>query len=218
MPSSVAGVAGNSGCCGSLYRLIRSLNIASPRRVLPSFAENALRPSSAVRASKAASEESDQVRDRLRFKNHRIVAGFDRLRLSRSDRLADGLFGDLLRIETRRIEVIAGEVTGSSAIGGARRHAQVGAARAEVAAIPVRGCRCGRRAASGVKSGAGHLRRTACLENALQRFRARGDVDVGRRPRRSRDRRCTPAVPASAHTRAAPATRARFAPHRPRSV
>ena len=59
---------------------MRSLNSLLAERVLPSFAENALRPSSAVRASKLSVRKPDQVGDRLRLEDDRIDARLDRLR------------------------------------------------------------------------------------------------------------------------------------------
>ena len=69
-----------------------------------------------------------------------INAGLDRLGLLRANGLADRLFDDVLGVELRRVEVIAGEVAGAGAVGAARGDAEFRVRRSEVAPIAVGRC------------------------------------------------------------------------------
>ena len=110
MPSAVLGTDGSSACMGSLYRFSRSLNSVSPTRVLPSFPEKALRPSSAVRASRLPVRKPIRSATACGSRIDRVDTGLDRLRLLRANGLAHRFVDDALRVELRQIEMVAGEI------------------------------------------------------------------------------------------------------------
>src|SRR5204863_2220147 len=86
-------------------------------------------------------QKAEQVGNRLRLENYRVRRGLDRLRVLRTDRLADRLFRDVLCIQSGEIEVVAGVIPRSGSVGAACRDAEAGVAGAEVAPVPVRGRR-----------------------------------------------------------------------------
>ena len=144
-----------------------------------------------------------------------IDAGLDRLRLRASARpCRTACSAMLLRVQPREVEVIAGVIAGAGAVGAARRHAEAGLARSEVAAVAVGGRRGRGRRARGVKAGAGHLRGAAGREHGVERLGARAQIDVGGRRREAAASGYVERPERRARTRGAPARRARSAPLR----
>src|SRR5829696_5097428 len=107
----------------------------------------------------AAGQEPDEISDGLRLEDDRVDAWLDRLRLARSDCLANSLIDDVLRIEACEIEVIGGEVPRPGAICAAGGDTEPRASRSEVAPVAVGGGDRHRGTAGAVKAGAGDLRR-----------------------------------------------------------
>ena len=126
----------------------------------------------------AVDQKPDQIGDGLRFENHLVVTGLDRLGLLRADRLGHGLLRDLPNIQPRQVEMIAGVVAGARAVGASRRHTEVGRARAEIPSVAVRSgdraCKCRR----SVKPRARHFRAAAHLERGGQRRGASVEIDA----------------------------------------
>jgi len=96
------------------------------------------RAASFVRRScvEAVGQKSDQIRDRLRLEDDGIDARFDCLGLLRADSLANRLFGDVLRVETREIEMVSRVITGAGAVRAASGDAEAGLARLKYRRLP----------------------------------------------------------------------------------
>ena len=87
-------------------------------RVPPPGFENALRPSSAVRALSAPAEQRDEIVDGLRLEHRRVEPGRDRLRIPARHGLLRGHATDRCRIDGTPV---ARAAAGPSAAGAVRR-------------------------------------------------------------------------------------------------